>query len=206
MSKKRIGTERGLWVVVGKGGVGKTVVAAAFGRALAKRGLRSLVIEVDPRESLDSCFGVAPSAGEMVDAGPAHAGVRLLNLKPRAAFDAFAREKLRPHLWARPWIDKALDSPAYERFVEAAPGLAELAILGQTQRFLKGDGGLAPMAPIPPIPSMPWCSTRRRAATLWRFSKRRNSSPRRSIAVRSDGWALNSRDGSLIPERCGSSR
>jgi arsenite-transporting ATPase len=129
---------RGLWVVVGKGGVGKTAVAAAFGRALAGFGLHPLVIEVDPRESLDACFGVAPSAGEIVEAGRAHRGVRFLNLKPRAAFDAFAREKLRPHLCARPWTDKALQSPAYERFVEAAPGLAEMAILGQTRKILQG--------------------------------------------------------------------
>jgi arsenite-transporting ATPase len=40
----------------GKGGVGKTSVSAATGLELARRGLRTLVMSVDPAHSLSDCF------------------------------------------------------------------------------------------------------------------------------------------------------
>jgi hypothetical protein len=124
-----------LLVVLGKGGVGKTAVAAALGTALAARGRRVLVVEVDPRESLNDYFGAAPSAGEVVRAGSTDGSLRFLNLKPRAALDAFVEEKLRLGPLAR----RAIESPAYQRFAESAPGLAELALLGQARRIVLGE-------------------------------------------------------------------
>ena len=57
-----------LVVVTGKGGVGKTTVAAALAQALAARagapGDDVLVLEVDPRESLHRHFDAPPSGGE----------------------------------------------------------------------------------------------------------------------------------------------
>ena len=54
---------RELLVVTGKGGVGKTAMAATLGLALAAAGRRTLVVEVDPRENVHQMLGVPPSGG-----------------------------------------------------------------------------------------------------------------------------------------------
>jgi anion-transporting ArsA/GET3 family ATPase len=41
-----------LLVVTGKGGVGKSTVAAALGLAASRRGLRTIVVEVAAREDI----------------------------------------------------------------------------------------------------------------------------------------------------------
>ena len=52
--------ERKLIVVTGKGGVGKTTVAAALGLLAAGRGLRTIVVEVGHHARLPGLFGLAP--------------------------------------------------------------------------------------------------------------------------------------------------
>ncbi len=54
--------ERKLLVVTGKGGVGKTTVAAAVGLLAAERGLRTIVVEVGEQERLPELFGLASNA------------------------------------------------------------------------------------------------------------------------------------------------
>jgi len=50
--------ERQLLVVTGKGGVGKTTVAAALGLIAARRGLRTIVVEVGDQHRLGELFGL----------------------------------------------------------------------------------------------------------------------------------------------------
>ena len=68
-----------LVLVTGKGGVGKSTVAAAVAWQLAGAGRRVLLLEVDPRESLHQLLGVAPSGGVAVPvtAAPAPEGAAL---------------------------------------------------------------------------------------------------------------------------------
>ncbi len=54
-----------LIVVTGKGGVGKSTLAAVLGRTLSRQRRRTLVLEIDPRESLYPLFDVPPSGGEI---------------------------------------------------------------------------------------------------------------------------------------------
>ncbi|HVT56821.1 MAG TPA: ArsA-related P-loop ATPase [Thermoanaerobaculia bacterium] len=133
-----------LVVVTGKGGVGKTAVAAALGLALAAAGRRVLVLEVDPRENVHQMLGVPPSGGEIV---PARPGVWVQNLKPGQVLDQIVRERLRVQLLLR----RVLASPIYEQFSAGAPGLKELAILGHALRLLRGAGAAAGVPPPPPI-------------------------------------------------------
>jgi anion-transporting ArsA/GET3 family ATPase len=51
--------ERKLLVVTGKGGVGKTTVAAALGLLAAARGLRAIVVEVGDQARLPELFGIS---------------------------------------------------------------------------------------------------------------------------------------------------
>jgi anion-transporting ArsA/GET3 family ATPase len=66
--------ERKLVVVIGKGGVGKTTIAAALGLAAAGRGLRTIVVELGDQRRLPTLLaGASPSANgrsaEQPDAG-----------------------------------------------------------------------------------------------------------------------------------------
>ena len=51
--------ERKLLVVTGKGGVGKTTMAAALGVLAAERGLRAIVVEVGDQARLPELFGIS---------------------------------------------------------------------------------------------------------------------------------------------------
>lgn len=55
-----------LHVVTGKGGVGKTTVAAALGRSLAREGKRVLLVEVEARQGISQTFGVPPLGDDEV--------------------------------------------------------------------------------------------------------------------------------------------
>jgi Mrp family chromosome partitioning ATPase len=122
-----------LLVVTGKGGVGKTAVAASLGRLLAAAGRRALVLEVDPRENVHQMLAVSPSGGDIVAAGPR---LWVQNLKPGQVLDDIVRERLKVEMLAR----RVLASPIYEQFSASAPGLKELAILGHALRLLRRRG------------------------------------------------------------------
>ena len=128
---------RRLLVVTGKGGVGKSAVAATLGTLLARAGRRALVLEVDPRENVHQMLGVPPSGGEIVAAAE---GLFLQNLQPRQVVDQLVRQRVRIELVAR----RILASPLYHNFVEGAPGLEQAAILGHC--LLLGEGR-SPEAP-----------------------------------------------------------
>jgi len=130
-------SRRKLLVVTGKGGVGKTAVSAVLGRKLSQLGRRVLVVEVDPRENLYQMFGIQPSGGEIISAGP---NLWIQNLKPRQVLDAVVRERLKLELLTR----KVLSSSIYQHFAEGAPGLTEIAILGHAWRILHGIESGAP--------------------------------------------------------------
>ncbi len=124
--------ERRLIVVTGKGGVGKSAVTSVLGRSLARRGRRVLVLEVDPRENLHQQLGVPPSGGELVGV---EEGLYLQNLKPRQVADWVVEQQVRIQMLVR----RVLKSPIYHRFVEGAPGLTEIAILGHALRMAGGQ-------------------------------------------------------------------
>jgi arsenite-transporting ATPase len=54
-------------LVAGKGGVGKTTIAAATALAAARSGLRTLVVSTDPAHSLTDALGLAPATAQVRD-------------------------------------------------------------------------------------------------------------------------------------------
>ena len=129
--------QRRLILVTGKGGVGKSAATAAIAAESAARGRRTLALEVDPRENLHQLFDVPPSGGEIVAVGER---LYLQNLKPRDVVDWVVRKQVKIEMV----VQRVLASPVYHRFVEGAPGLKELAILGHALRLVRGDNPEAP--------------------------------------------------------------
>jgi anion-transporting ArsA/GET3 family ATPase len=126
--------ERRLIVVTGKGGVGKTTVTAALGQALRDCGRRVLLFETDPRESLHHLCGTRPSGGEAVEVSD---GLWHLSVQPRDEIAALVRSRIRV-----PFMAAAVAaSPVFRHFVDAAPGLKELAALGHALRLVQGRTG-----------------------------------------------------------------
>ncbi len=134
-----------LVVVTGKGGTGKSVLATALGHRLAVAGRRVLLLEVDPRENLHQLCGVPPSGGEIVEVelssrGGAGAPFYLQNLKPAGVVDWVVERQVKIGAIVR----RVLASPVYKRFVEGAPGVTEIAVLGHVLRLVRGDLHRAP--------------------------------------------------------------
>ena len=123
--------DRQLIVVTGKGGVGKSTLSAVIGRQMAARGRTTLLVEVDPRESLHHLLDVPPSGGEYVSVAPR---LTLQHIEPRRLLDDLVREKLKVGLLVR----KVLESPVHQHFTEGAPGLKETAVFGRILRLLQG--------------------------------------------------------------------
>lgn len=122
----------GLLFVTGKGGVGKSALAAAAALALAGAGRRVLLLEIDPRESLHAWLGVPPSDGERVAVAPRLA---LESLRPRTLVDRQVEERIPIRLLA----ERLLAHPLYQQFVDGAPGLEELAVLDHVERSLRSE-------------------------------------------------------------------
>jgi anion-transporting ArsA/GET3 family ATPase len=111
--------ERDLIVVTGKGGVGKTTVSCALGLAAARRGLRTVVVEVGDHGRLPDLFGVA--AGR--------AGAEL------ALADGLWSVSIDPDRVLLEWVQELggripgrmlASSGTFQYFAAAAPGAKEL--------------------------------------------------------------------------------
>ena len=112
----------------GKGGTGKSVVGAALALAARDRGKRVLLVEIDaPLEA--ACYLGATNAGPRV--AEALPGLFTVNLDPAGVMAEYVRRTVKVDALAR----RVLDSPIYQRFFAAAPGLPELMVLGRILVF-----------------------------------------------------------------------
>lgn len=116
--------DRRLVVVTGKGGVGKTTVAAAIATAAAESGRRVLACEVDATGALAAALGVGPVGYE-----PRRVGPRLDAMAMDT--EASLREYLRRYLHV-PAVGRLAPLAAIFDFVAtAAPGVREILTIGK---------------------------------------------------------------------------
>ena len=122
-------------IVAGKGGVGKTTVAATMALAAAQAGLRALVIEVEGKSGLPALFGQTELDYEeqvllTVETEAGTGEVRARTLTP----DESLVEYLRDHGLKR--ISKRLaESGALDMVATATPGIKDVLILGKVKQL-----------------------------------------------------------------------
>jgi hypothetical protein len=118
--------ERRLVVVTGKGGTGKTTVAAALALAAAQRGRRVLVAEVGLDEHLPAL--VTPDAPPVGYAGrELRPGLFAMRIDP---YEALA-EYLGLQIGLRGLVRRVLENRAFRQLMDASPGWRELITLGK---------------------------------------------------------------------------
>jgi anion-transporting ArsA/GET3 family ATPase len=124
---------RRLLVVTGKGGVGKTTVAAALGLVAARAGKRTIVAEVARRGDVASAFdreGAAPF--EEIELAP---GLFHISIDPRDALDEYLRDQLP----RGPMADLLSRSRVFGLLAAATPGMRELLTVGKLWELAQLD-------------------------------------------------------------------
>ncbi|HSC02322.1 MAG TPA: ArsA-related P-loop ATPase [Solirubrobacteraceae bacterium] len=114
-----------LLIVAGKGGVGRSTVAAALGLAGARSGLRTIVVETAGRG--DVAVALGGRAGEPLTEIELEPGLHHLTISRRQALEEYLRQELPSAL---PAVLLAR-SRAFELFVDAAPGMSDLLTIGK---------------------------------------------------------------------------
>ncbi len=112
-------------VVSGKGGVGRTTIAATLARVAADAGKRVLLATATTTDRAGRLYGrAAPIGTDIVTLAP---GVDAVNLTPESAIREYGRMVLRSELVAR----ALFDNRAMRGFLGAVPGLDAYAVLGK---------------------------------------------------------------------------
>jgi len=125
-------TESRVLVVAGKGGVGKTTVAATFARMAGEAGLSVLVVELEGRPGLGAAFGQPGPLGydETTLLTTTHGGVRGRRITP----DDALLEYLADHGLQR--VSRRLVSSGLVDVVATAiPGIRDVLVLGKIKQL-----------------------------------------------------------------------
>jgi anion-transporting ArsA/GET3 family ATPase len=116
--------DRRLVIIAGKGGVGRTTVAAAFALAAARRGKRVLLAQTKSKERLSQLFGVAPVGAQVSRVAE---DLFAVNMTPQAALREYGTMVLRSEFIAR----QVLENKVSRAFLHAIPGLEDYSMLGK---------------------------------------------------------------------------
>ena len=139
---------RRLLLVTGKGGTGKTRIAAALGVLAARRGVRTVVVELGDSDVLPELL--PPSRGQRAaergrEPQPVALNLFTLRLVPEEALLEYLELQLRVRTLARAIVGNA----GFHRFLDAAPGWRELLTLGKLWHLASlEDSAGAPRWPL----------------------------------------------------------
>jgi anion-transporting ArsA/GET3 family ATPase len=119
-----------LVVVTGKGGTGKTAVAAMLAEAARRAGRRVLLAETAPIESIAALFERDPRPLGY-EGRELRSGLHAVRIDPHAAL----AEYLGLQIGMRGLTERVVQTETFQQLLEAAPGWRELIILGKVWHF-----------------------------------------------------------------------
>jgi anion-transporting ArsA/GET3 family ATPase len=109
--------------VTGKGGVGKSTVSTALGLLAARRGLRTIVVELASQDRLQRAFDRA--GGEQFVEVELAPGLFTISIDPQQSMEEYLRIK------AGPMGGLLSSSKLFQAFAMATPGMRELLSIGK---------------------------------------------------------------------------
>jgi len=116
--------DRRLLFVTGKGGVGKTTIAAALSDLAASHGKRTLLCEVDAKGNLADVFETAPTAFREREIAP---GLWAMAMSTEESLKEYLRLQLKMPLLGR--IGPL--ARTFDFVANAAPGIKEILVVGK---------------------------------------------------------------------------
>lgn len=122
--------DKRLWIVSGKGGVGKSTISAALALRSAREGRRTLVCEVNTQERI-SRFLELPAAGPEVK--QLEENLWAVNVRPQEAMREYGLMVLRFETLYRTVFENRL----VRYFLRFIPSLQELVLLGKIMYHLQ---------------------------------------------------------------------
>lgn len=117
-------SDRRLVLVLGKGGVGRTTVAAALASRLAARGRQTLLYETNANDRFGMYFDKPVLGTEVTELGPNLFGV---NTNPSAALAEYGMMVLK----FKSVYEMVFENRITKAFLRAVPGLDEYSLLGK---------------------------------------------------------------------------
>ncbi|MFB6264621.1 MAG: ArsA family ATPase [Bradymonadaceae bacterium] len=116
--------DRKLVFFSGKGGVGKTTVASGFALSCARKGERTLLVELDAQDRVGSYFGSPEVDTDIIEVED---NLHAVNVTPEAALEEYGLMILRLKVLYRAVFENRL----VRTFIRAIPGLDELLMIGK---------------------------------------------------------------------------
>ena len=118
--------QKRLLFISGKGGVGKTTLAAGLALRAARSRKRVLLVELDTIETLPALFGLPESKDPYTEYDLAE-HIRGLHVDGKSGLEEYLEMVLKSKRLTR----RIFRSPIYQYFVNIAPGLKELMAVGK---------------------------------------------------------------------------
>jgi anion-transporting ArsA/GET3 family ATPase len=111
-------------VITGKGGVGKSSVAAALALHAVRRGRRVLVCEVNAQERIAPLLGARPGGGRVRELLP---GLHAINVTPQDALREYGLRVVK----FQTVYEAVFENRMVRHFLRIVPSFAELVMLGK---------------------------------------------------------------------------
>lgn len=116
--------DRRLLLVVGKGGVGRTTVAAALAAECARRGRRTLIVQTNANDRLGPYYGKPPVGHDAVQLAP---NLFAINTTPAEAIAEYGLMILK----FKAVYEMVFENRLTRAFLRAIPGLDDYSLLGK---------------------------------------------------------------------------